>query len=318
MHRRNAEAGRAEDVSVSRLRAVVRRVGIRDRRHCAITAAHAACRRACASSARRRCPRCSSSRPTWRRCRCRANTLNDQVLVRYYDREWKDIAIERHAPPVRRRRLRGAGRHDRQRRPPHRRIVRQRCVRSSATGSATARRMSAAPRNGAHSDRDRRRRHRRTERRLALGQARLPRFRAARNERRRPAAIRAGARTRSAPIPGPRTTFRCPGPKAVLSASCSKSWACCATASGTSAICASPRRSACFFYGHWQEGIEPAIGLTPPDREQFAASEDLIAAYRAQPANSPFPWNGPRPRARANSTACRSPTGCASTASTRR
>ena len=40
------------------------------------------CRRACASSTRRRpAARCSSSRPTWRACRPRSNRLSNQVLV---------------------------------------------------------------------------------------------------------------------------------------------------------------------------------------------------------------------------------------------
>lgn len=34
-----------------------------------------------------------------------------------------------------------------------------------------------------------------------------------------------------------------------------------------------------FLYGRWQEGIEPAVGLTAKDREQFQRLEDLFAGY---------------------------------------
>jgi len=35
-----------------------------------------------------------------------------------------------------------------------------------------------------------------------------------------------------------------------------------------------------FLYGRWQEGIEPAVGLTPKDREQFQRLENLFAEFR--------------------------------------
>jgi len=35
-----------------------------------------------------------------------------------------------------------------------------------------------------------------------------------------------------------------------------------------------------FLYGRWQEGIEPAVGLTQKDRDQFQRLEDLFAAFR--------------------------------------
>ena len=35
-----------------------------------------------------------------------------------------------------------------------------------------------------------------------------------------------------------------------------------------------------FLYGRWQEGIEPAVGLTPRDREQFQRLENLFADFR--------------------------------------
>ena len=36
-----------------------------------------------------------------------------------------------------------------------------------------------------------------------------------------------------------------------------------------------------FLYGRWQEGIEPAIGLTPKDREQFQRLAETFAKYRS-------------------------------------
>jgi len=35
-----------------------------------------------------------------------------------------------------------------------------------------------------------------------------------------------------------------------------------------------------FLYGRWQEGIEPAVGLSQKDRDQFQGLEDLFTAYR--------------------------------------
>ncbi len=35
-----------------------------------------------------------------------------------------------------------------------------------------------------------------------------------------------------------------------------------------------------FLYGRWQEGIEPAIGLTPKDRDQFQRLENLFSEFR--------------------------------------
>jgi glycine/D-amino acid oxidase-like deaminating enzyme len=46
------------------------------------------------------------------------------------------------------------------------------------------------------------------------------------------------------------------------------------------ALCFSPQERL-FLYGKWQEGIEPAIGLTPADREQFRRLEDRIQTFRA-------------------------------------
>ena len=36
-----------------------------------------------------------------------------------------------------------------------------------------------------------------------------------------------------------------------------------------------------FIHGRWQEGIEPAVGLTAADREQFRRFGDVTAALRA-------------------------------------
>ena len=45
-------------------------------------------------------------------------------------------------------------------------------------------------------------------------------------------------------------------------------------------LCFSPQERL-FLYGRWQEGIEPAIGLKPKDREQFQRLEDLFTKYRS-------------------------------------
>jgi glycine/D-amino acid oxidase-like deaminating enzyme len=45
-------------------------------------------------------------------------------------------------------------------------------------------------------------------------------------------------------------------------------------------LCFSPQERL-FLYGKWQEGIEPAIGLTRQDREQFQRLEDSFGALRA-------------------------------------
>lgn len=44
-------------------------------------------------------------------------------------------------------------------------------------------------------------------------------------------------------------------------------------------LCFSPQERL-FLYGRWQEGIEPAIGLTATDRDQFQRFEDQIHAFR--------------------------------------
>ena len=45
-------------------------------------------------------------------------------------------------------------------------------------------------------------------------------------------------------------------------------------------LCFAPQERL-FLYGRWQEGIEPAIGLTQKDREQFQRLEDQIVKFRA-------------------------------------
>jgi glycine/D-amino acid oxidase-like deaminating enzyme len=44
-------------------------------------------------------------------------------------------------------------------------------------------------------------------------------------------------------------------------------------------LCFSPQERL-FLYGAWQQGIEPAVGLSKKDREQFQKLEDLFAGYR--------------------------------------
>jgi NAD(P)-binding Rossmann-like domain len=45
-------------------------------------------------------------------------------------------------------------------------------------------------------------------------------------------------------------------------------------------LCFSPQERL-FLFGRWQEGIEPAIGLKPKDREQFERLEELFAKHRS-------------------------------------
>ena len=45
-------------------------------------------------------------------------------------------------------------------------------------------------------------------------------------------------------------------------------------------LCFSPQERL-FLYGRWQEGIEPAIGLTAADRDQFRKLEERIQTFRA-------------------------------------
>ncbi len=45
-------------------------------------------------------------------------------------------------------------------------------------------------------------------------------------------------------------------------------------------LCFAPQERL-FLYGRWQDGLEPAIGLTQKDRDQFQYLEDLFAKFRA-------------------------------------
>jgi glycine/D-amino acid oxidase-like deaminating enzyme len=45
-------------------------------------------------------------------------------------------------------------------------------------------------------------------------------------------------------------------------------------------LCFAPQERL-FLYGRWQDGLEPAIGLTQKDRQQFQHLEDLFAKFRA-------------------------------------
>jgi hypothetical protein len=48
-------------------------------------------------------------------------------------------------------------------------------------------------------------------------------------------------------------------------------------------LCFTPQERL-FLYGRWQEGIEPAIGLSEKDRDQFRRFEDLIHKFRSSDA----------------------------------
>jgi glycine/D-amino acid oxidase-like deaminating enzyme len=48
-------------------------------------------------------------------------------------------------------------------------------------------------------------------------------------------------------------------------------------------LCFSPQERL-FLYGRWQEGLEPAVGLTQKDRDQFQHLEDLFTNFRASGA----------------------------------
>jgi hypothetical protein len=45
-------------------------------------------------------------------------------------------------------------------------------------------------------------------------------------------------------------------------------------------LCFSPQERL-FLYGRWQEGLEPAVGLSAVDRDQFRKLDDLMAGFRA-------------------------------------
>ena len=84
------EAG-LQDLAVSRLRAVVRRMGFHACRPRGLQAAASASRGPAFSLARETSARCSSFPNDMLPVAAEPNRLNSQVLVRYYERDWKDI-----------------------------------------------------------------------------------------------------------------------------------------------------------------------------------------------------------------------------------
>ena len=64
-------------------------------------------------------------------------------------------------------------------------------------------------------------------------------------------------------------------------ASCSKSSACSETANGTTARCASPRRSACSFTAAGRKASSPEIASTGRDREDYRRFQTLMLELRA-------------------------------------
>ncbi len=76
------------------------------------------------------------------------------------------------------------------------------------------------------------------------------------------------------------------------------------------ALCFSPQERL-FLYGRWQEGIEPAVGLSDKDRDQFRRLEDHIHRFRAQGGFTVPMELGSRARAGRTWTTCHSATGCA-------
>ena len=77
-------------LSVSCVRAVVRRMGIRDRRLRRHMSRRCNCPPACASSPPRNVAELFIFPNDMQPVPAEPNRLNDQVLVRYYEREWKD------------------------------------------------------------------------------------------------------------------------------------------------------------------------------------------------------------------------------------
>ena len=77
---------------------------------------------------------------------------------------------------------------------------------------------------------------------------------------------------------GGRIMFRFLDRRPSMCASCSKISACCKNGVWDERyLCFAPQERL-FTYGKWQDGIEPAIGLTRADREQFAKLEQLFNA----------------------------------------
>ncbi len=99
-----------------------------------------------------------------------------------------------------------------------------------------------------------------------------------------PEAIRAGERMRSRPYPWAAHYVPVPGPKATyvrelfeeLGVLKDGVWE-------ERYLCFTPQERL-FLYGRWQDGIEPAIGLSEKDRDQFRRLEELIHNFRASGA----------------------------------
>ena len=216
------------------------------------------------------------------------NRLNDQVLVRYYDRDWREIAIDRHAPPIPQR---GAGRARAQNGPSHRRRFRQRSAIRWATGCAIVRRFRAAAAERQDPAGDRGRRHRRLSAAWRLDKRGFRDFvlLEMENAGRRQRAL---GRERDQPLSLGRALCAGAGPKATLVRELFEElgvlrdgvW-------DERYLCFSPQERL-FLHGSWQEGIEPAdraYGAGPR-----SSSGDFDAAHRtnsAPPASSPFRWS---------------------------
>ena len=67
-----------------------------------------------------------------------------------------------------------------------------------------------------------------------------------------------------------------PAARAAWCASCSTISACSTAHLGRAAPGAMPRSERLFIHGRWQEGLEPAVGPTRRDRDQFARFEDAM------------------------------------------
>src|SRR5580698_8784636 len=96
----------------------------------------------------------------------------------------------------------------------------------------------------------------------------------------RPAAIRAGVKTKFRNFPGPRIMFRCRQKVNRWRASCSKTWACSAMAHGTSVCSASTRKSACSSTAIGKRALSPRTARHPRIA-QFRRFQQKIDEFRA-------------------------------------
>ena len=91
----------------------------------------------------------------------------------------------------------------------------------------------------------------------------------------------AGVKTKSLLIPGPRIMFPCPVPKPNIVRELFEDLGVLKNGQWEERyLCFAPQERL-FLYGRWQDGIEPAVGLTQKDRDQFQRLEDLFAKFRA-------------------------------------